>query len=129
MSRRIAALAVLGAALWLPQDALAQSAMCAEPAFIVAVERVPAAQPEAPAPLRDEELPWCTGADDPRCAPLHGDSTALRLALRQPLAATMTTVPLDSARSDESAKFSACAGLVAHAGIRHRIERPPRQDR
>lgn len=126
MSRRIAALALLGAALWLPQDALAQSAMCAEPTFIVAAEHLEAAPTEPPAPLRDEDLPWCTRADDPRCAPLHGESAALRLALRQPLAATTSPRPADPACGSEAREFTPCPGIAAHTGISNRIERPPR---
>jgi hypothetical protein len=130
MGRPFAALAVLGAALLLPQSALAQSAMCVEPVFspiAVSVERS-AAQPDAPAPLRDEDLPWCTGADDPRCAPLHDDSTALRLAVRQPLAAATDALCASTARAAES-KLTPRTGPLPHAGIRQRVERPPRPAR
>jgi hypothetical protein len=126
MGRPITALAVLGAALSLTQSALAQSAMCVEQEFAASIER--AAAPEAPAPLRDEDLPWCTGADDPRCAPLHGDSTALRLALRQPLAAATVALRASTASAAES-QFTPRTGPVPHAGIRHRVERPPRPAR
>ena len=118
----VMAVAVLGAAL-LPRIGHAQSAMCVEPAFAPAAPR--AALAEVPAPPREEDLPWCASADDPRCAPLPGDSTALRLALRQPLAAAAATLPRSTAVTGEFA-FTPRTGLVPHAGIRNRVERPPR---
>jgi hypothetical protein len=138
MARSLAAFAVLGVALLLSQNALAQSAMCVEPSFgsgtapalrggAMPIPRT-AAQPDAPAPLHEEDLPWCTGADDPRCAPLHGDSSALRLALRQPLSAATSAVPASTSSAVES-EFTPRTGLVPNAGVCHRVERPPRPAR
>ena len=120
---------MLGAMLWMPQAVLAQSVMCVEPTFAMPTELAAAAQTDAPAPLGDDELPWCTGADDPRCAPLHGDSTALRLALRQPLAAAAGAGAERTAQGEESSEPTPHAGLLPRAGIRQRIERPPRRAR
>jgi hypothetical protein len=124
MNPRLAALAVLGAALVLPQSAAAQSAMCAAPALDLQAART-APQAQAPSPLREEDLPWCAGAEDPRCAPLHGDSTALVMALRQPLAAATSAVP-PRCRAIDDCKFTPRMGLVPCVGISNRVERPPR---
>src|SRR5688572_31402684 len=111
MGRAIAGLVVLGAALVLPQSAQAQSAMCAEPAFVSAGagERAPT-ESDAPSPMRDEELPWCAGAEDPRCAPLPGHSSSIQMAVRQPLAAAAATVS-EGARDGRDCKLTPHTGL------------------
>jgi hypothetical protein len=83
---------------------------------------------EAPSPMRDEDLPWCASAEDPRCAPLHGDSTSIRIALRHPLAAASAFAPQRPSASDDG-KFTPNAGLAPRAGISNRVERPPRPSR
>lgn len=124
MKRRFAALAVLAAAMVLPQNAEAQSAMCAEPAVELLTARI-APPSEAPSPVRDEDLPWCASAEDPRCSPLHGDSSSIRMALRHPLAAAASPAPQRPTASDDCT-FTPDAGLAARPGISHRVERPPR---
>jgi hypothetical protein len=126
MKRRFAALAVLAAALVLPHSAEAQSAMCAEPAVDLLLTARIAAPSEAPPPVRDEDLPWCASAEDPRCAPLHGDSSSIRMALRQPLAATTAPAARRPSGSDDCT-FTSDAGLAARPGISNRVERPPRR--
>ena len=124
MGLKIAALILLGAALVLPQSAVAQSAMCAAPDFAAALER---AEHEAalPLPLRDEDLPWCATAEDPRCAPLDSHSAPVALGLRQPLAAATCDSATRFAASDDST-FTPRVGLLPRAGTSSRIERPPR---
>jgi len=125
MKRRFAALVVLAAALVLPHSAEAQSAMCAEPALDLLTARV-APPSEAPSPVRDEDLPWCASAEDPRCAPLHGDSSSIRMALRHPLAATASPVAERPTGSGDFT-FTPDVGLIARPGISNRVERPPRR--
>jgi hypothetical protein len=155
MKRRFAALAVLAATLVLPRNAEAQSAMCAEPAAELLTVGGTALAPrggatarrvalsgiapalrggtmsvpsEAPSPMRDEDLPWCASAEDPRCAPLHGDSTSIRIALRHPVAAGSAFAPQRPTASDDD-EFTPDAGLAPRAGISNRVERPPRPSR
>jgi len=139
MKGRFAALAVLAAVLVLPHSAEAQSAisgivpalrggamaMCAEPALDLLTARV-APPSEAPSPTRDEDLPWCASAEDPRCAPLHGDSSSIHMALRHPMAATASPAARRPIEADDCT-FTPDAGLAARPGISNRVERPPRR--
>jgi len=127
MARWFAALALLGTLLVATQSAAALSTMCAEPSFASALERQEA-QAFVPSPLRDEELPWCARPEDPRCAPLHGDSGAMRIDLRH--ATAIAGEPEVAARANcEDHSFNSDMGLVPHAGVQSRVERPPRTDR
>lgn len=79
---------------------------------------------QQPRPLRDDELPWCSGAEDPRCAPLHtssapsGSDCAVRGVAAE---ASPSSLPPQFEQG-----FTACIGLLSHAGVNHRVERPPR---
>jgi hypothetical protein len=127
MGRRFAALALLAALLAATQSAAALSTMCAEPSFAAAHERQEA-QALVPAPLRDEELPWCASPEDPRCAPLHGDSGSIRISMREPTA--IAGDPAGIARACAGAdSFTPSTGLHPRAGVHGRVERPPRADR
>jgi hypothetical protein len=135
---------VLGAALVLPQGVDAQNAVCSEPsiggiggiapalrggAMSIELQSARSAAPlEGQLPLRDErdeDLPWCTSADDPRCAPLPGDSAAVSMALRQPLAAAAHGDAMASSPASEE-ELTPHVGPSPCTGISNRVERPPR---
>ena len=77
-----------------------------------------------PAP-RDEELPWCVSADDPRCAPLHHDTAPPQVGSRLPMAA-LADAPTRGDFATGHQAHTARAGLARNPGISHRVERPPR---
>jgi len=83
------------------------------------------AAPARQAPLRDDELPWCVSADDPRCAPLHNGSGPLSTE-RHIAAGVFATEPFPAVVAETVRSFTARVGLVPHPGIHHRVERPPR---
>jgi hypothetical protein len=83
------------------------------------------AAPAREAPLPEDELPWCVSADDPRCAPLHTDSGPLGPERYSP-AGVFATEPSPTTVAGAVRTMTACAGLVAHQGVHHRVERPPR---
>ena len=127
MARRLEALALFGALTALTQSAAALSPMCTEPSFASAQEQREA-QAIVPTPLREEDLPWCASAEDPRCAPLHGDTGSLAIGIRQATAvAADAVVPRRAPVGDE--RFTPNLGLHPHAGVASRIERPPRAGR
>ena len=99
--------------------------MCTEAAFSAALEH---AEHEAALPLqpRDEDLPWCASAEDPRCAPLDSHSAPVGLGLRQPLAVTTAEVATARRPAADDSTFTSRVGLAPRAGISNRIERPPR---
>lgn len=78
-----------------------------------------------PAPVRDEELPWCTSSEDPRCSPLHTNTSAAASDTRSS-AATPSGAAVAPLRIGTCMKLSARLGLAPEAGISHRVERPPR---
>jgi hypothetical protein len=107
-------------------DALASARERDVAANVLALSVSAAAPHTVPAPLRDEDLPWCVSADDPRCAPLHtdagrlGSDTSAAFTASQPHEGT--TLP--SAASCETR--TPRSGLAPRPGISHRVERPPR---
>jgi hypothetical protein len=88
----------------------------------------PRAEQTRNAPLRDEELPWCISANDPRCAPLNTGDTGkgpfdgdARVVLSAAdTGADAAQLPL------RSQSFTPRAGLHPRHGVSHRVERPPR---
>jgi hypothetical protein len=76
-------------------------------------------------PLRDDELPWCVSADDPRCAPLHHGAEPISVASRQAATAD-ADAPVRIVPNARAQVFTPDPGLAPHPGIAHRIERPPR---
>jgi hypothetical protein len=133
MVRFLAALVVLGAALAPAPRAQALGTMCTEPAIVSLIEEIEAEEPPAPpsatpSPLRDEDLPWCTNADDPRCSPLNGSGSAPSVGLRQP-AAIHSVTPAPDHLSEVELEFNPQLGLYPSAGEGSRVERPPRAAR
>lgn len=134
MVRLLAALVVLGAALAPISSARALSTMCTEQSIVSFVDEAEAT-PEAPlqpiavpSPLRDEDLPWCTSAEDPRCSPMRGNSSPASPGLRQP-AAIHVGVPVASPVPATELEFTPQLGLHPSAGEGSRVERPPRAAR
>jgi hypothetical protein len=123
------ALSVVVLSALLPQgssDAYASAGERDIVANVLALSVNAAAEHAAPAPLREEDLPWCVSADDPRCAPLHPDAGRL---------GSETSAAFTASQSNASSSppaFAACevrtphGGLAARPGIHHRVERPPR---
>jgi hypothetical protein len=134
MVRLLAALVVLGAALAPVSNARAFSTMCTEQSFVSfadeseAEQDVPMQPAAVPAPLRDEELPWCTSAADPRCSPINGNSSPASAGLRQP-AAIHVDMPATDLVSAAEFEFTPQLGLHPSAGEGSRVERPPRAAR
>ena len=83
------------------------------------------AAPARQAPPREDELPWCVSADDPRCAPLHNDSGPLSTE-RRITAGLFATAPCPLIVAESARTFTTCVGLLPHPGVHHRVERPPR---
>jgi putative hemolysin len=83
-----------------------------------------AARPTVP-PLREEDLPWCVSADDPRCAPLHHDSAPTQLVARLMVTAHADTPARDNLPNGSQA-LTPHTGLTPRPGVQERIERPPR---
>jgi hypothetical protein len=125
MVRRIAALLVVSVVLHIAQVAAAQSAMCPETGIAVGSDRMEAAAAPEPAPPRDEELPWCLNAGDPRCAPLHGSGVPLGAGLRPALSCD-TELGVEHRASAGDVSFTACAGQPPRTREHGRVERPPR---
>lgn len=126
-------LAALGSGLGWTVQARANDGLCAESASVMPV----AAEPEQAArpmleplapfePLDERELPWCTSADDPRCAPLPAHAPASDDPSRGcagVLAKASATQPHDH---PHAVLHTACVGLSETVGTRLRLERPPR---
>jgi hypothetical protein len=74
---------------------------------------------------REDELPWCVSADDPRCAPLHNGSGPLSTE-RHLAAGVFATESSPSVSAENVRTFTSRVGLVAHPGVQNRVERPPR---
>jgi hypothetical protein len=123
-------------AAWLsaPGGALALDALCQEPLQLTqegeATELDVQLAPSLPAsaPGSDGEVPWCTSADDPRCAPLDSRHEATHARAASPLCAARglrIAPPLLLIRP---------SGRVldrseARPGHGRRIERPPQHNR
>jgi hypothetical protein len=86
----------------------------------------PIANDGAPVPLREEDLPWCVSADDPRCAPLHNDAgrfgsdSSVGFTAAQPHADALPPKP------PACETWTPSSGLAPRLGVSHRVERPPR---
>jgi hypothetical protein len=126
--RALCVAGITAAAVLLPQHASAlraqpkpwpSIAMCA-PAF-GATSAAHAAVP----PLREEELPWCVSADDPRCAPLHHDAAPTQLVGRM-LVTAYADAPVRGELPNGSQIFTPRSGLNPQPGVQARVERPPR---
>jgi hypothetical protein len=83
------------------------------------------AAPARQALPREDELPWCVSADDPRCAPLHHGSGPLSTE-RRITAGVFATVSPPTILAESVRTVTACVGLLPHPGVHHRVERPPR---
>jgi hypothetical protein len=130
-TRALLLLAALGWSLASATQAQASGGLCAESALPAASEpehAVPMAfAPFDPfEPLDERDLPWCTSADDPRCAPLPAHAPASDDASRgcagvlAPVSATRPHV------HPHAVRHTACVGLCEAVGTRLRLERPPR---
>jgi hypothetical protein len=107
-------------------DALASARERDVAANVLALSVHAAVGHTAPAPLGDEDLPWCVSADDPRCAPLHTDAGRLG---SETSAAFTASQPHESTTLQPTASCETRtprSGLAPRSGISHRIERPPR---
>jgi hypothetical protein len=109
-----------------PRDALAREDAAQRMVELKCAACVATAGAAAPAPLRDDELPWCVSADDPRCAPLHSDparlgsDTSIAFTASQPGAQSVAPQPR------RPAAWTARSGLAPRPGVSARVERPPR---
>ncbi|MFI5307557.1 MAG: hypothetical protein ACHQ53_09405 [Polyangiales bacterium] len=106
------------------QKPQATGAMCTDGRFVAAPSAERAAEP-----LRDEDLPWCVNAGDPRCAPLHKDAAHHAFGLRTVVAADAFAVALPAPRAGVEQSRTPRASLCPRAGVSSRVERPPRPSR
>jgi hypothetical protein len=132
-TRVLLLLAALGTSLGWTVQARANDGLCAESASVMPV----AAEPTQPAPsslellaplvpFDERELPWCTSADDPRCAPLPAHAPVSDGPSR---GCAGVLAPLRAAQPHDhphAVLHTACVGLSEAAGTRLRLERPPR---
>jgi hypothetical protein len=126
---------LLAAWLCAPTDAHALDALCQEPVqpaaapgSVVDVE-VPLAPVALPlGPSSESDVPWCTSADDPRCAPLDAPHPVTQVStsgpLHTPQSATVAP-PLLLTRP----KGRVLGRSEVRPGHGRRIERPPQPNR
>jgi hypothetical protein len=76
-------------------------------------------------PSGDEDLPWCTSADDPRCSRPHDDAVPLQVASRLAAAAHVEITTPSWVDAGEQ-KLTPSTGLAPRAGVPIKVERPPR---
>jgi hypothetical protein len=109
-----------------PSDAYASAGERDVATSLIALSVNVAAEHAAPAPLGEEDLPWCVSADDPRCAPLHSDAGRLGSDTSTGFTASQAHDDAALARGPSSETRTPRSGLAPRPGISHRIERPPR---
>ncbi|MGD8858720.1 MAG: hypothetical protein PVI30_01840 [Myxococcales bacterium] len=80
----------------------------------------------APGHREGGDVPWCVSADDPRCAPIGGGGTPVRVEGRTPVSGLCTQLA-GSAWPTGVMVFSARTGSRPRAGVSFRVERPPRR--
>jgi hypothetical protein len=95
-------------------------------ADVLALSVNAAAEHAAPAPLREEDLPWCVSADDPRCAPLHPDAGRLGSETSAAFTASQSNASSTPRAFAASEARTPHSGLAPRLGVSHRVERPPR---
>jgi hypothetical protein len=119
MLRLLPALGVVVLAVSTPLDARAQAC---EPIGDAGFEQAAKSAPIVP---REDELPWCVSADDPRCAPLHGSPRPVDSALRRAAGMPCDVAP-PTIEPNSDLEFGTRVGLIPHDGVSQRVERPPR---
>lgn len=102
------------------------AAECAQIAQAVPETLPPDVAPEPlfPPPGSEGSPAWCDGSDDPRCMPGSHDARPLEMTVR--LLLTAPDAPLPGAPGCAVPPTPAFEGLGPRAGIRNRVERPPR---
>jgi hypothetical protein len=129
MGRLLASIGVLCATFAQAPHAAALAGLCSEAAPIAMLDVEDAhADAPLPSPLRDEELPWCASADDPRCAPLDNSRAPSSVGVRKAPAIEVAALPTE-AIAEAAHDFMPHAGLAPSAGTSSRLERPPRAAR
>ncbi|MFW6050556.1 MAG: hypothetical protein ACODAU_05250 [Myxococcota bacterium] len=80
--------------------------------------------PDPPPPQRQGRPDWCERADDPRCMP--GSQGTSSPEIGRVLLLRSGGVPKVPKADHRPCDFAPAEGLAPRAGVRNRVERPPR---
>lgn len=89
-----------------------------QPVDVISSQEVVAVEAEEP-----EKVLWCEGSDDPRCAPIEGNTSAPELTMPSPGELVRAAAP--RASMFPTSRRTANTGLAASVGARSDLERPP----
>ncbi len=74
-------------------------------------------------PPEPEKVLWCENSDDPRCAPIQGNTPTAELTMPSP--GELVSAPAPRTTLSPTSRQTANLGLAASVGAQFTLERPP----